>query len=198
MTSLHRSHGLTTQNPVRTSEESPNGNRFHRTHRHAQFVLTTDEPDPKRFRALARHRDRPAHDRPRRLRRHDCPAIGPTGAAHLRRQPPVGAYRLHPCLRRPAADRRSDGRLHGPQADVHHQPARLRRRLGARRPGAKPGHAVRRQSPPGCLRRRHGPGLTVPAHRHVHRSRGNEPGPSASTELSPEEARPSAWCWAGC
>jgi hypothetical protein len=50
------------------------------------------------------------------------------------RQWVVTAYA--PGLRRPAAARRPDRRLHRAQAGLHHRPARLRRRLGAGRPGA--------------------------------------------------------------
>ena len=51
----------------------------------------------------------------------------------LQRRPAVGRDRLLAGLRQPAAARRAAGRPGRPQADVHHRPGRLRRRLGARR-----------------------------------------------------------------
>ena len=46
MTSLTGQHGLTTQDPVRTSEESPNGNRIYRTHRTHTSVLRLANTTP--------------------------------------------------------------------------------------------------------------------------------------------------------
>src|SRR5580692_6140612 len=45
-------------------------------------------------------------------------ALRSARTAHLRGEPAVGGHRLHPLLRRPAAPRRSDRRLHGSQAHV--------------------------------------------------------------------------------
>ena len=102
--------------------------------------------------------------------------VGPAGPAHLDGQPPVDADGLHPRLRRPAAAGRPHRRLLRAQADVHHRPHRLRRRLGPRRPGPELGHALQRPRPAGRLRRRDGAGRAVPAHRDLHRAQGAGPG----------------------
>ena len=64
--------------------------------------------------------------------------------------------------------------------------------LGTRRPGPELGHALQRPRPAGCLRRRHGSGSAVAAHRRLHRAEGAGPGLRASTVASRAVARPSA------
>ncbi len=123
-----------------------------------------------------RHRRRPADGGARRLRRDHRPALGAAGPAHLDGQPPVDADRVHPGLRRPPAAGWPHRRLPRPQAHVRHQPDRLRRGVGPRRAGAELGHAVRRPRPAGCVRRDHGAGRTVAAHRGLHRAQGAGPG----------------------
>ncbi len=116
------------------------------------------------------HRRRPADGRARRVDRDDRSAVGPESSAHLRRRSSMGHHRLHPCLRRPAAARRPDRRLHGSQADVRRRPDRLRCRLRARGGRPERGDVVRGPGPAGCVRRPHGAGRPVADHRHLHRA----------------------------
>ena len=62
-------------------------------------------------------------------------------------QPPMGGDGLHAGLRWPAAARRPDRRLHGPQAHVHHRAARLRRRVGPGRRGRQRGRCCSAPGP---------------------------------------------------
>ena len=102
--------------------------------------------------------------------------VGAGGPRHQQRRPAVDGDGLHPGLRRPAAARWPDRRLHRPQAHLHHRSARLRRRLRARWARAQPGAAVRRARPAGCLRGPDGAGRAVHRHRHVHRAEGARQG----------------------
>ena len=63
----------------------------------------------------------------------------------------------------------------GPQADVHHRPARLRRRVRARRHRLDRRAAVRRPRPAGCVRRAAGAGRPVADRGHLHRAQGAGP-----------------------
>ena len=123
-----------------------------------------------------RARRRPADDRARRVDREHRAPLGAGGPRDQQRRPAVGRHGLHAGLRRPAAARRPDRRLHGSQAHVHHRPARVRRRLRPRWPGRQPGAAVRGPRTPGRVRRTDGPGRPVPGDRHVHRAQGARQG----------------------
>ena len=110
----------------------------------AATAAVRDEPDPRRFRALA------VIAIAQLMIVLDASVVtialpSAQRALHIslaNRQWALTAYTLG--VRRPAADRRADRRLHGPQAHVHHQPPGLRRRLRPRWAGAERGHALRR------------------------------------------------------
>ena len=123
-----------------------------------------------------RDRGGPADDRARCIGGHRGPALGPTGAAHLRGRSPVGDERLYLGLRKPAAPRRPDRRLPGTAQDVLRRPPRVRHRLRPRWPGAELGHALRCPRPAGCLRCGHGARRPLAAHRHLHRTPRAGPG----------------------
>ena len=133
---------------------------------------TRARPRPQALPGPGHHRRGPAHGGARRLGGDHRPAVGPAGPAHLDGQPPVDADGLHPLLRRAAAARRPHRRLLRAQADVRHQPGRLRRCLRPGRPGPELGHALQRPCPAGSVRRGHGARRAVAAHRGLHRAQG--------------------------
>ena len=132
--------------------------------------------DPKRFRALAVIAIAQLMVVLDSRRRDHRPALGPAFAPHLDGQPAMDADGVHPRLRRPPAARRTHRRLPGSQAHVHRQPDRLRGRVGPGRSGRELGHAVRCPRPARGVRRHHGPGGAVAAHRGLHRAQGAGPG----------------------
>ena len=97
--------------------------------------------------------DRPVHGGPRQPRRDDRPAGHPGELPGRPVRARVDRQRLHADVRRPAADRRRARRPLRPQADVHHRPRDLHRRLGHRRPLVVVGDAHRRPGDPGRRRR---------------------------------------------
>ena len=108
---------------------------------------------------------RPADDRARHDHRERGPAGHPAGSPLHPGQPHLGRRRLPRDLRQLPAARRSPRRSVRPQAHVPRRRGDLHRRLGAVRPGARPGRADRRALHPGHRRRR--PGLGDPRdHRH--------------------------------
>ena len=122
-----------------------------------------------------RDRGRPADGRAGRLGGDHRPALGPAGPPHLDRQPRVDADGLHPVLRRPPPLGRSDRRLLRTQADVRGEPHRVRRCLGAGRPGPERRHALQRPRAAGRLRRHHGARGPLAPHRGLHRAQGAGP-----------------------
>ena len=117
-------------------------------------------------------RDRAADDRPRCLDREHRAAVGPGRPRHQRRRPAVDRHGLHPGVRWSAPAGRPDRRLHRPQADLHHRPARLRRRIRARWARRQPGAPVRGASAAGRLRRSAGPVVTGHRDHDLHRAEG--------------------------
>ena len=123
-----------------------------------------------------RPRGRAADDHPRCVDREHRPPVGTRGPRHQQRRSAVDGHGVHPVLRRTAAARWADRRLHRPQTHLHHRPDRVRRRLGPGRPCAQPGAAVRC---PRAARGFRGPdGARLPVHRdgHVHRAEGARQG----------------------
>ena len=158
----------------------------------ARSPLRTPVADPRG------HRHRPAAGRAGRDDRQHRAPVGPAGPGLLRRRSPVDHHRLRAGVRQPAAARRPHRRPLRPQMDVHRRPARLRRRVGARRRGAELRPAGRRARAAGRVRAR----CSLPP-----RSRCSPPPSptrpsaarrSASTARSPAPAARSACCSAAC
>ena len=173
-----------------------------------------DEPDPRRFRALA------IIAIAQLMIVLDASVVtialpSAQRALHIsRRQPPMGADRLHPGLRRLAAS--SAGGL----ADYLGRKRMFiisllgfaaASALGGARPGRRPCSSAR--GPPGSIRRGDGPGFAVVADRDLHRAegasqglrrlRGRSPavGPRSgwsSAELSPSTPRGDGRCSSTC
>ena len=87
--------------------------------------------------------------------------------AYLHGQPPVGHHCVHPGFRRLPAAGWPDRRLLGSQAGVRRRAAGLRRRIGARWLGRRPGDALRRPRPAGRVRRTDGTRRPVHPDHHL-------------------------------
>ena len=135
-----------------------------------------DRARPGPMVGAGRPRGRAADDHPRCVDREHRTSIGAGRPRHQQRRPAVDGHGLHPGLRRTAAARWADRRLHRPQAHLHHRSDRVCRRLGDRRSCAQPGAAVRCTRAPGGLRCPDGARLPVDRDGHVHRAEGARQG----------------------
>ena len=143
-------------------------------------------------------RDRTADDRARHHGGQHRAALGAAGAAFLQQQPGVGRDRVRARVRQPAARRWADRRSVRPQAAVHRQHDRIRRRVGSRRRGAELRDAGGGARAAGRVRRADGTRGAVAGEYDVHRSARARRRRSGSGERSSVPARRSGCCSAAC